>query len=151
MAEGLITSTTGAPTAQCSSLTVKQRSIIFCSSWLVAVVFIFMGCSALLGNYDPPTVAFGAFEIIGIIVLITSTFFVVNIQEQLAGLKEVQRIISFSVYIVSMIMTLVSGFAFQVPFLAFVFAILMILAHLWFTLSFIPYFRGIASDMCGKK
>ncbi|KDE03564.1 hypothetical protein MVLG_05949 [Microbotryum lychnidis-dioicae p1A1 Lamole] len=90
---------------------------------------------------------FATFYVLGVIISLVGTGFLVGFQKQFKMMMDPVRIWAAGLFLLFIALTLVFAFAIRIPILVIVFAICTFLAFIWYTLSYIPYARALAKKL----
>lgn len=131
----------------CGDLSYKTRIIgwLACSitgmllSILVSIVFV-------VSSFD--VVAYAILYSIGQMISIAGSCFLSTPAGHCKDMMKKHRIIPSTVYILSIILTIVIAVATQITGLVFLFLIIQVFAYYWYTISFIPFGQKIVKKLC---
>lgn len=131
----------------CGDLSYKTRIIgwLGCSitgmvlSLIVSIVFV-------ITNFD--VVAYAILYSLGQIISIAGSCFLSTPAGHCKDMMKKHRIIPSSIYILSIILTIVIAVATQIPGLVLLFLFIQIFAYYWYTISFIPFGQKIVKKLC---
>ena len=108
-------------------------------SLIVSIVFV-------ASSFD--VVAYAILYSIGQIISISGSCFLSTPAGHLKDMMKKHRIIPSSIYILSIILTIVIAVATQIPGLVLLFLVIQIFAYYWYTISFIPFGQKIVKKLC---
>jgi len=100
-----------------------------------------------LGNI----VGFAIFYTLGNIVAMSSTLFLMGPKKQCGMMWKKDRAVATSVYLVTMILTLVIGIATNKKLACIILLVIQSLAATWYSLSYIPFARQAVTACCKES
>ncbi|GAA95439.1 uncharacterized protein L969DRAFT_92574 [Mixia osmundae IAM 14324] len=125
-------------------LTRQQRLIGFCACLAGGFAISLVG--AVLFTFGQIT-SFALLYVIGIVVSLVGTGFLIGFFKQLKLMFKPERIGAALIFLGSIAMVFVSAFILHNDLLVIIFAIVSYVAYIWYALSYIPYARGMASKI----
>jgi len=118
----------------------------------------FIGCLAtgfilsLLGSillFVGQTTVFAVLFVIGTIVSLVGTGFLLGFLKQLKLMFKPIRVVATIVFLVSIVLVFIGAFVLSSDVLCIIFVIIQYLAYTWYTLSYIPYARSAVLKVVG--
>jgi len=94
-------------------------------------------------------VLFAVLYVLGTIVTLFGTGFLIGFLKQLKLMFKPVRIVASIIFIASIVLVLVGAFALGNGILCLVFVFVEFLAYIWYTLSYIPYARAAVTKAIG--
>ncbi|PWN30399.1 SFT2-domain-containing protein [Jaminaea rosea] len=128
-------------------LTRTQRLIGFGACLAAGFALSLIGSLLLLSG------SFATFAVLysfGIVISLVGTGFLIGFMKQLRQMFKGTRIIATGILIAAFVMVWVSAFAIKSTILAIVFVVVLYLAFIWYSLSYIPYARDFVKGMVSK-
>lgn len=130
--------------SEMTSLSFQQRIIGFFMSLLMGITFVAIALSFV------PVIAlfpkkFAFFFTCGNFFCVASTAFLVGPAKQLRSMFDAHRAQAAGVFLGAMAMTVISALKWRSSILSIVFAVIQIVAVVWYGLSYIPYARRVVS------
>ncbi|GAB6025317.1 hypothetical protein CHUAL_010732 [Chamberlinius hualienensis] len=121
-----------------TSLSWETRIKGFIACFVIGFLFSILGSiSVFFGNF----IMFGVLYTVGSVTAIASTCFLMGPVNQVKKMFASTRLIATIIMLISLIMTLVAAFAWQIGGLVLIFVIIQFLAMTWYSLSYIPFAR----------
>jgi uncharacterized membrane protein len=127
----------------CPSLSFQQRIIGF---FVCLLIGFLMAIFAWFAVFNKNYVQFGIFITLSNCTAISGSLFLAGPQKQAKKMFEETRWIATSVYLFSMIMTLVAAFAIKEGWVVIIFCLIQYCAMIWYGLSYIPYARTMVKN-----
>ncbi|AYU75987.1 Got1/Sft2-like family [Leishmania donovani] len=124
----------------CPSLTFKQRvqGCVGCAA-LGILFFVLSWVTVFLGDY----VFFGVLFTLGSLMCLGGTLFLAGPARQFKSMFNEGRWIASTVYIITMVLTLLCAVLLHSGLLTILMSIIQLLALAWYILSYIPFARDI--------
>jgi hypothetical protein len=110
------------------------------------VLSIIVSIAWIASGFD--VVAYAILYSLGQIISIAGTCFLSTPAGHCKDMMKKHRIIPSSIYILSIILTIVIAVATQIPGLVILFLIIQVFAYYWYTISFIPFGQKIVKKLC---
>lgn len=95
-------------------------------------------------------VSFALLYILGILISLTGTGFLVGFTRQIKTMFKPVRVVATILFLGCVIMVFVAAFVIKSDVLVLVFAILTFFSYTWYSLSYIPYARALVSKAVGS-
>ncbi|KAM7266888.1 hypothetical protein ACFE04_009054 [Oxalis oulophora] len=124
------------------NLSTTQRMYAFGGCLLGGFLLMFL---SLIVVFKP--IKFAVLFVIGNLLAIGSTAFLIGPMQQLRMMFDATRIIATCVYFAFVVLALISALVIHSKVLTIVFIILEICALIWYSLSYIPFARRIVSNI----
>ncbi|UZJ55079.1 hypothetical protein CBS101457_004399 [Exobasidium rhododendri] len=128
-------------------LSRKERIIGFVSCLvlgfalsLIGTVMLFIGLTTL----------FAVLYSIGLIISLIGSGFLVGFLRQLRLMFQPVRVVATGILFACLVMVWISAFVLNIAVLALIFVIILYLAYIWYTLSYIPYARSFVKSLVSK-
>ena len=133
----------------CLDLTYSQRFLAF------AVCFAVGSFLSIISTMNVPSIVlnpkkFAVPFTLGNIVSLLSMSFLIGFKKQCSSIFHKDRVLTSTVFIISMIGTMFSSFFLHSSLLTFCCVIIQYSAYIWYCASYIPYGRATLYS-CGKK
>ncbi|PWN22593.1 SFT2-like protein, partial [Microstroma glucosiphilum] len=96
------------------------------------------------------TALFAIFYSIGVVLSLVGTGFLIGFMKQFRQMFNPVRVVATIVLLVSFVLVWVAAFAVDSAPMAIVFVVVLYLAYIWYSLSYIPYAREFVKNMFSK-
>ncbi|TFJ85970.1 hypothetical protein NSK_002790 [Nannochloropsis salina CCMP1776] len=127
--------------AMCPSLTYQQRMIGFVGCFCLGYLLSFIGTLSLISMTADGIRNFAALYVVGNIIALCSTGFLVGPKSQCKKMFDKTRRYSTILYIIMLIVVFAVALARQNVFLVLFLLIIQVLVAVWYTLSYVPFGR----------
>ena len=133
----------------CLEMTYSQRFIAFAICFAIGTVL------SIISTMNVPSIVlaparFAVPFTLGNIISLLSMSFLVGCKRQFQSIFHPDRVVTSSVFVASMIGTLVAAFIVKSALMCFFFVIIQYGSYIWYCASFIPYGRSFLLG-CGKR
>lgn len=129
-------------------LTRMQRFYGFGICFSVGFLISFISTFLLFGGNMS---GFAVLYTIGNIVSLVATGFLTGFLNQFRKMFDATRLTATIAFLTTLILTLVSAFAFQIAVLTLVFCVIQYFALMWYSLSYIPFARDAVKGLVGIR
>ena len=123
------------------SLTLRQRVIGFAIWVILGFIFSMLSFGVILAIASGKPARFAIPYTLGVIWSLSGSFFLMGPLRQLKRMFAKTRVLITIVFLLAIVMTLISAFAFKNGWLVLLFVIIQYCAFIWYSLSYIPYAR----------
>ena len=128
------------------SLTYKERMIGFGICFGMGTLIQILSMGSVIGLLLGKPGKFAVMFSFGNIFSIFGTFFLMGPMNQIKRMSDPKRKYSCIIFILTLILTLVSYYAFHSKIFTLIFLIIQMISYYWYVLSYIPYGR----ELCKK-
>lgn len=126
------------------SLTYKERLYAFCVTFGLGLFIDLVSLGSIFGLLTGNPIRYAMSLTVGNILSIAASGFLLGFKRQIKGAFDPKRRICATIFVVSMIMTLVSVlFLSDYPIIILFFIISQIVSYVWYITSYIPWGRKI--------
>ena len=125
----------------CPSLTLKQRVIGFIVCTILGLIFSLLSFGVVLSLAKGNPARFAVPYTLGVVCSLSGSCFLMGPIRQIKRMFAKTRIVTTIIFLLAIVMTLISAFAFKNGWLVLLFVIIQYCAFTWYSLSYIPYGR----------
>jgi len=122
------------------TLTWKERAVGFMVCFSLGFLIDLLSFGSIIGLFGDPS-KFAITYSLGVIVALLGTSFLIGPARQLKSMGEPTRIITSTIFVISIIATLVSALVLHQNILTLICILVEFSSFFWYCLSYIPYGR----------
>ena len=133
------------------SLTLRQRVTGFIICVVLGFIFSMLSFGVILAIASGKPARFAIPYTLGVMWSLAGSFFLMGPLKQIKRMFAKTRVITTIVFLLAIVMTLISAFAFKNGWLVLFFVIIQYCAFTWYSLSYIPYARTAVIKFKGQS
>lgn len=131
-------------------LSFKERVTAFAVCFGLGMIIDMLSLGSAFGLITGNNTRFALTYTLGNILSLAGTTFLFGFKRQLKSVFDKKRRIASSIFLASMVMTLVSALVLHKPFLTLIFVVVQFCAFVWYIASYVPWGRDCLTG-CIKK